>query len=89
MAWGQIQLCLFSHLKIDFKNLQNRDIFTQCFIGQYGAHYCPGTAWAQESMARAWRALPVIIFFGNGQGGHWILPGRAGKTGTGMPVKHH
>ena len=63
------------------KNLQNMNIF--------GAHYCPRAARAQGSMARAWRALPVIIFFGNGQGGHWILPGRAGKTGTGMPIKHH
>ncbi len=55
----------------------------------FGAHYCPRAARARGSMARAWRALPVFYFFGNGQGGHWILPGRAGKTGTGMPIKHH
>ena len=47
------------------------------------ARFCPRAARAFSKGQRALRAFARWNFSGNGRRGHWILGGRAGKTGHG------
>ena len=54
----------------------------------HNARFCPRAARALEMRARAKRAIARLENRGTGRSGHWILGGRAGKSGHGHVVQN-
>ena len=71
-----------------FENFEKSQ-FLMLLLVYLNARFCPRAARALEMLARAKRAIARLENSGTGRSGHWILGGRAGKSGHGHARAHH
>ena len=77
---------LVRYLKIDFKNLQNRDIFTQCFIGQLVPIIARGLPGHKSQWHGHGGLCQLLFFLATGKAGTGFYPGGRAKRARACPL---